>query len=186
MNIREALMAGDPVRREGPLADADVQMMRATTLASGAGAGPAASRVSVLRVALAAYCVIAAALTTLVVRRADERALTVADSPAPRGAVSRVYFETASGIRVVWTFDAGLSEMSAAMLACATASAAQDVPPATAPAPAPGFVRQAVPARAPVPPRASLRAISLTLVAADMQSETISDDVPPAARKALD
>ncbi len=76
--------------------------------------------------------------------------------------------------------------MSAAMLACATASAAQDVPPATAPAPAPGFVRQAVPARAPVPPRASLRAISLTLVAADMQSETISDDVPPAARKALE
>ena len=110
MNIREALMAGDPVRREGPLADADVQMMRATTLASGAGADPAASRVSVLRVALAAYCVIAAVLTTLVIRRADERPLIVADSPAPRGAVSRVYFETASGIRVVWPFDAGLSE----------------------------------------------------------------------------
>ena len=110
MNIREALMADDPVRREGPLADADVQTMRAMTLASDAGAGPAASRVFVFRVALAAYCVIAAVLTTLVIRRADERPLTVADSPVPRGAVTRVYFETASGIRVVWTFDAGFSE----------------------------------------------------------------------------
>jgi hypothetical protein len=76
--------------------------------------------------------------------------------------------------------------LTAATLLYAAVSSAQDVGRATeAPSPR-GVPRPGAAAPAPMPTRAALRAISLTLVAADMQSDTISDDVPPPARRALE
>jgi hypothetical protein len=114
MNIRDELLDRDPIRREGPLSDAQVQMMRARTLAAAAPAGRSAPVLSTLAVVASSYCVAAAILVALVVRHGvrhgPEPPMVSVESAAPGQTISRMYFETPSGIRVVWTFDTDFSE----------------------------------------------------------------------------
>ena len=110
MNIRDELLDRDPIRREGPMSDAQVQMLRARTLAAAAQAGRSAPVLSALAVVVSSYCVAAAVLVALVVRHAPEPPMVSVESAPPGQAISRMYFETPSGIRVVWTFDTDFSE----------------------------------------------------------------------------
>jgi hypothetical protein len=110
MNIRDELLDRDPIRREGGLPAEQVRMMRARTLAAAPPAIRTAPVLSVLAVVFSSYCVVAAILVALVVRHSPEPPMAAVESAAPAQAISRMYFETASGIRVVWTFDTNFSE----------------------------------------------------------------------------
>ena len=111
-DLREQLRRTDPLAHEPPLGADDVREMRQRLLAAVPSRRPGrlAFRELIGAVGFAVFCL---AVGSLVREAMSDSAPHRTSVPAPQAeasALTRVYFETASGIRVVWLFDSGSDE----------------------------------------------------------------------------
>jgi hypothetical protein len=111
-DLREQLRRADPLAHESPLGAADVREMRQRLLAVVPSRRPArlAVRELIAAVGFAVFCLAVGSLVRVAMSHSEPKRVSVRAATADASAVTRVYFETASGIRVVWIFDSGSEE----------------------------------------------------------------------------
>ena len=111
-DLREQLRRADPLAHEPPLAADDVRQLRQQLLAAVPSRRPhrVALRDLIGAVAFAVFCLAVGSLVRVAMSHPEPSRASVRPPEAARAAISRVYFETPSGIRVVWQFDSGSGE----------------------------------------------------------------------------
>ena len=111
-DLRENLRRADPLAHEPPLAPDDVRQMRQRLLA--AVPSRRSHRVTLREligaVAFAVFCLTVGSLVRVAMNHPQPSRASVREPAAEGAALSRVYFETPSGIHVVWQFDSGSGE----------------------------------------------------------------------------
>jgi hypothetical protein len=111
-DLREQLRRADPLAHEPPLGADDVREMRQQLIAAVPSRRPGrlAFRELIAAVGFAVFCLAVGSLVRVAMSHSEPQRASVRTPEATPSAVTSVYFETASGIRVVWLFDSGSDE----------------------------------------------------------------------------
>jgi hypothetical protein len=111
-DLREQLRRADPLAHEPPLGADDVRELRQRLLAAvpSRRSGRLAFRELIAAVGFAVFCLAVGSLVRVAMSDSEPHRTSVPTPQAEASAVTSVYFETASGIRVVWLFDSGSNE----------------------------------------------------------------------------